>query len=132
MDKIIHIALLTYPQKPYHRKGNPQQHMKVKMTELRTKIIDTLKNATEPMTLSEISTAISADVKTGTTNSLVSAGLVRKVGTKKVAKVVYVEVATYEIGDTSSLDVGVVGVTDENIAFGDKPTEGVVVVAEDK
>lgn len=73
--------------------------MEVKMTEKRTKIINALKNANQPLTLAQIGESIGEDVKSGTTNTLVSAGLIKKAGKVKVAKVVYVEVETYTIGD---------------------------------
>lgn len=67
------------------------------MNETRVAVVKALKEASEPMTLAEISAVVGKEVKTGTTNAMVSAGMLRKVGTKKVAKVVYVEVATYEL-----------------------------------
>ncbi len=72
--------------------------MKVNMNETRKAVLGVLKDAKEPMTLAEISTVLGADVKTGTTNAMVTAGLMRKIGTKRVAKTVYVEVATYALG----------------------------------
>lgn len=73
--------------------------MKIAMNEKRTAVLNALKGATEEgMTLAEISEAIGSEVKTGTTNAMVTAGLIKKVGTKKVAKTVYVEVATYALG----------------------------------
>lgn len=71
--------------------------MEIKMNETRVAVVEALKNASEPLTLGEISALVGKEVKTGTTNAMVSAGMLRKVGTKKVAKVVYVEVATYEL-----------------------------------
>ena len=71
--------------------------MEIKMNETRVAVVKALKEASEPMTLAEISAVVGKEVKTGTTNAMVSAGMLRKVGTKKVAKVVYVEVATYEL-----------------------------------
>lgn len=74
--------------------------MKVQMTEKRQKIVNALKGANaEGMTLAEVSAAIGEEVKTGTTNAMVSAGIIKKVGKKKVAKVVYVEVDTYAVGE---------------------------------
>jgi len=78
--------------------------MTIKMNETRKAVIDALKGANEALTLAEISEIAGVEVKTGTTNAMVSAGIIRKVGTKKVAKVVYVEVATYEMGDESALE----------------------------
>ena len=79
--------------------------MKITMNEKRNAVIEVLKNAAEPLTLAEISAAANNDIKTGTTNAMVSAGLIKKVGTKKVAKTVYVEVATYSIGDKTIEDL---------------------------
>lgn len=73
--------------------------MKLQMTEKRTKIVNALKGAKSAMTLAEISDAIGENVVSGTTNAMVTAGVIRKAGKRKVAKVVYVEVDTYELGD---------------------------------
>lgn len=73
--------------------------IKVKMNPTREKVIEVLKDAEAPLTLAEISEQIGQEVKTGTTNAMLTAGLIKKVGTKKVAKTVYVEVATYAIGE---------------------------------
>lgn len=76
--------------------------MEIKMNEKRTAILEALKTAEKPMTLAEIATAMGVEkVATGTTNAMVKAGLIRKAGTVKVAKVVYVEVATYELGEAT-------------------------------
>ena len=71
----------------------------VKLNEKRVAILEVLKTAEKPMTLAEIADAVGTEVKTGTTNALVTAGMIRKVGTRKVAKTVYVEVAEYAIGE---------------------------------
>lgn len=74
--------------------------MKVVMSEKRNKIVNALKGANaDGMTLAEISAAIGEEVKSGTTNPMVAAGVIKKVGKRKVAKVVYVEVDTYAVGD---------------------------------
>lgn len=75
------------------------KEIKVKMNPTREKVIAVLKDAEEPLTLAEISDKVGQEVKTGTTNAMLTAGLIRKVGTRKVAKTVYVEVATYAIGE---------------------------------
>ena len=73
--------------------------IEVKMNAKREAVIKVLKDAENPMTLAELSTAIGDEVKSGTTNAMVAAGLIKKVGTRKVAKTVYVEVAEYAIGE---------------------------------
>ena len=74
--------------------------MKVVMNEKRTKIVEILKSASaDGMTLAEVSEKLGEEVKTGTTNAMVSAGVIRKVGKRKVAKIVYVEVDTYAAGE---------------------------------
>lgn len=74
--------------------------MKLTINSTRKGIVDTLANAKEAMTLAEIAEAMNVEkVATGTTNALVKANVLRKAGTRKVAKTVYVEVATYELGD---------------------------------
>ena len=76
--------------------------MEIKMNEKRTAILEALKTAEKPMTLAELATAMGVEkIATGTTNAMVKAGLIRKAGTVKVAKVVYVEVATYELGEAT-------------------------------
>ena len=74
--------------------------MKVVMNELRNKIVGALEKETEGLTLAEIAEKVGVEkISTGTTNPMVSAGILRKVGTKKVAKTIYVEVATYAMGE---------------------------------
>jgi len=75
------------------------KEIKIKMNPIREKVLAVLKEADGEMTLAEISNAAGVEVKTGTTNAMLAAGLIKKVGTKKVAKTVYVEVATYAIGE---------------------------------
>lgn len=58
--------------------------MKLEMTPLRKSIVETLKNANAPMTLAEIAQTIGVDkIATGTTNAMVSAGVIAK-GEQKV------------------------------------------------
>lgn len=75
------------------------KEIKVKMNPKREAVISALKGAEKPMTLAELSEAVGEEVKSGTTNAMVTAGLIKKVGTRKVAKTVYVEVAEYAIGE---------------------------------
>lgn len=76
-----------------------QKNLKIKMNPTREKVLEVLKTADGALTLAEISEAAGVEVKSGTTNAMVTAGLIRKVGTRKVAKTIYVEVATYAIGE---------------------------------
>ncbi len=77
--------------------------MKLTQNETREKIVEALRNATEPMTLAEIAEAIGKEkIGSGTTNPMVTAGVIRKAGTKKVAKTTYVEVTTYAIGEEAT------------------------------
>lgn len=76
--------------------------MGIKMTEKRVAIMDTLRASDKAMTLAEIAKAMGVEkVATGTTNAMVKAGLIRKAGTIKVAKVIYVDVETYELGENA-------------------------------
>lgn len=76
--------------------------MKIVMNEKRVKVLETLRNATEPMTLNEIANAIGVDkVATGTTNPMIENGYIKVVGTKKVPVVTYREVNVYAIGDNT-------------------------------
>lgn len=73
--------------------------IKVKANETRIAVVNALKGADKGMTLAEISEKVGKEVKTGTTNAMLSAGIIVKVGTRKVAKTVYVEVAEYALGN---------------------------------
>lgn len=75
--------------------------MNVKVNETRVAVVNALKGAEKGMTLAEISEKVGKEVKTGTTNAMVAAGILVKVGTRKVAKTVYVEVAEYALGNTA-------------------------------
>lgn len=75
------------------------KEIKIKMNPKREAVINALKDAEKPMTLAELSEIVGEEVKSGTTNAMVTAGLIKKVGTRKVAKTVYVEVAEYAIGE---------------------------------
>ena len=76
--------------------------MKIVMNEKRVKVLETLRNATEPMTLNEIANAIGVDkVATGTTNPMIENGYIKVVGTKRVPVVTYREVNVYAIGDNT-------------------------------
>lgn len=75
--------------------------MKIVMNAKRKAILETLKTATEPMTLNEIAEKIGAEkVATGTTNPMIENGYIKVVGTKKVPVITYREVNVYAIGDT--------------------------------
>lgn len=78
--------------------------MKITMNEKRTKVIEALKASDRALTLKEIGEAIGEEVKSGSTNALVTAGAIVKVGEVEVEKVVKVKVATYAIGDLSVLE----------------------------
>lgn len=55
------------------------------MNETRKAVIEVLRNANAPMTLAEIGAAIGVDLKTGTTNAMLTAGVIVKAGETKVA-----------------------------------------------
>ena len=71
----------------------------LKMNDTRRKVIDVLKNADAPMTLNDIAKVLNVDVKTGTTNALIAAGVLKVAGTVKVPVTTYREVNTYALGD---------------------------------
>lgn len=79
--------------------------MKITMNETRKAILDLLANATEPLSLAEISEAINKKVSSGTTNPLVSAGLLKVVGEKEVQVVRTVKVNAYALGDITVEDL---------------------------
>lgn len=69
---------------------------KLKVTENRVAIIDALRDGN--YTLAELSTKIGIDVKSGTTNALVTAGVIVKVDVKTVEKLGKAKVESYKIG----------------------------------
>ena len=74
--------------------------MKIVMNAKRKAILETLKTATEPMTLNEIAEKIGVEkVATGTTNPMIENGYIKVVGTKKVPVITYREVNVYAIGE---------------------------------
>ena len=75
------------------------------MNETRKAILDLLANATEPLSLAEIGEAINKKVSSGTTNPLVSAGLLKVVGEKEVQVVRTVKVNAYALGDITVEDL---------------------------
>lgn len=58
--------------------------MKITMNEKRTAVINTLKNATTPMTLAEIANKSGVEIKSGTTNAMVKAGLIVVSGEREI------------------------------------------------
>lgn len=76
--------------------------MKIVMNEKRVKVLETLRNAKEPMTLNEIATAMGVEkIATGTTNPMIENGYIKVVGTKKVPVITYREVNVYTIGENT-------------------------------
>ena len=81
--------------------------MKITMNEKRTAVIETLKNATAPMTLTEISNAAGVEVKSGTTNAMVKAGLIVVAGEREIVCPACGhkhKVKEYEIGDLTAIE----------------------------
>ena len=81
--------------------------MKITMNEKRTAVIETLKNATAPMTLAEISNAAGVEVKSGTTNAMVKAGLIVVAGERKIVCPACGhkhKVKEYTLGDLTALE----------------------------
>ena len=78
--------------------------MKITMNETRKQVIDTLKKSNEPLTLKEIGERVGKTIQTGSTNALLSAGIIKVVGSKKVPVTTYKEVNVYSIGDLSLLE----------------------------
>lgn len=79
--------------------------MKLNMNEKRVAVLDVLKNTNEPITLAQIAEKAGMPINSGTTNAMITAGLIKKVGTTKVEKVTYVEVTTYALGDVTLEDL---------------------------
>ena len=78
---------------------------KITMNETRKSVLEALANAQEPLSLAEISALIGKDVKSGSTNALVAAGLIKVVGEKEVQVVRTVKVNAYAIGDITLEDL---------------------------
>ena len=81
--------------------------MKITMNEKRTAVIETLKNATAPMTLTEISNAAGIEVKSGTTNAMVKVGLITVAGEREIVCPACGHkhtVKEYKIGDLTVLE----------------------------
>ena len=81
--------------------------MKITMNEKRTAVIETLKNATAPMTLAEISSVAGVEVKSGTTNAMVQVGLIVVAGEREIICPTCGHkhtVKEYAIGDLTALE----------------------------
>ena len=81
--------------------------MKITMNEKRTAVIETLKNATAPMTLAEIANAAGIEVKSGTTNAMVKVGLIVVAGEREIVCPTCGhkhKVKEYKIGDLTALE----------------------------
>lgn len=81
--------------------------MKITMNEKRTAVIETLKNATAPMTLAEISSAAGVAVKSGTTNAMVQVGLIVVAGEREIVCPACGhkhKVKEYSLGDLTALE----------------------------
>ena len=78
---------------------------KITMNETRKSVLEALANAQEPLSLAEIGEAINKKVSSGTTNPLVSAGLLKVVGEKEVQVVRTVKVNAYALGDITVEDL---------------------------
>lgn len=81
--------------------------MKITMNEKKTAVIETLKNATAPMTLTEISNAAGVEVKSGTTNAMVKVGLITVAGEREIVCPVCGhkhKVKEYSLGDLTVLE----------------------------
>ena len=81
--------------------------MKITMNEKRTAVIETLKNATAPMTLAEIANVAGVEVKSGTTNAMVKAGLINVTGEREIVCPACGhkhKVKEYTLGDLTALE----------------------------
>lgn len=76
----------------------------VKASDLRRKIFNCLKDASEPLTLEEISAKIGVKVGAGTTNPMVKGGILVVRGKKEVMRPTKAVKDTYTIGDTDTIN----------------------------
>ena len=61
-----------------------QKVIKIKMNPTREKVLEVLKKAEKPLTLAEISERAGIEVKSGSTNPLVAAGVIKIAGEVRV------------------------------------------------
>lgn len=81
--------------------------MKITMNEKRTAVINTLKNANTPMTLGEIASKAGVEIKSGTTNAMVKAGLIVVSGEREIICPACGHkhtVKEYKIGDLTTIE----------------------------
>ena len=81
--------------------------MKITMNEKRTAVIEALKNATAPMTLAEIANKAGVEIKSGTTNAMVKAGLIVVSGEREIVCPACGhkhKVKEYTLGDLTALE----------------------------
>lgn len=81
--------------------------MKLNLTDNRKAILSTLRSATAPLTLAEISALVGFEVKTGSTNALVKAGAIKVAGERTIVCPACGRkhtVKEYVIGDTAIAD----------------------------
>ena len=81
--------------------------MKITMNEKRTAVINTLKNATTPMTLGEIANKAGVEIKSGTTNAMVKAGFIVVAGEREIICPACGHkhtVKEYKIGDLTAIE----------------------------
>ena len=81
--------------------------MKITMNEKRTAVVNTLKNATTPMTLGEIANKAGVEIKSGTTNAMVKAGLIVVAGEREIICPACGHkhtVKEYKIGDLTAIE----------------------------
>lgn len=81
--------------------------MEIKMNEKRVAVINALKGAAKPMTLAEISAAANTEIKTGTTNAMIKAGVIKVAGERTIVCPACGRkhtVKEYEIGDLTAIE----------------------------
>lgn len=80
-----------------------QKVIKIKMNPTREKVLEVLKKAEKPLTLAEISERAGIEVKSGSTNALITAGLIKIDGEVKVPVVRYEPRKIYTLGNIEAL-----------------------------
>lgn len=81
--------------------------MEIKMNATRAAVLEVLKTATNAMTLAEISAAAGMEIKTGTTNAMVKAGLMLVTGEREIVCPACGhkhKVKEYALGDLTALE----------------------------
>lgn len=80
-----------------------QKVIKIKMNPTREKVLEVLASTNEPLTLRQISEKAGIEVKSGSTNPLISAGMIKIAGEVRIPVIRYELRKTYVLGNVEAL-----------------------------